>query len=139
MLNPSTADAVTNDATIKRCIALSRRWGWPALVVVNLFAWRATEPKELRKVPDPIGPQNDVFICDAARGARSIVVAWGANGSFRNRDLDVVQMLKERGHTLLCIAGYKPGVARHPLYERADSQTDEFAFVDSYKERPEMP
>ncbi len=66
MLNPSTADAAKDDPTIRRCASFARSWGYGSLEVVNLFAYRASEPKRLRQTPDPIGPANDDYLVDAA-------------------------------------------------------------------------
>lgn len=68
MLNPSVADATADDPTIRRCIRFARKWGYGSLEVVNLFAWRATDPKELRIAADPIGLDNDAEIVQAANG-----------------------------------------------------------------------
>src|SRR5688572_12745487 len=59
MLNPSTADHVVDDRTIKRCMDFARSWGHSGLEVVNLYAFRATDPDELGKQADPVGPLND--------------------------------------------------------------------------------
>jgi hypothetical protein len=78
MLNPSTADANEDDATIRRCIGFARREGCGLLEVVNLFAYRATDPAALRLADDPVGPANDHFISKAVERAALVVVAWGA-------------------------------------------------------------
>ncbi len=62
MLNPSTADADVDDPTIRRCIGFSKAWGYNALTVVNLFAWRATSPRDLCAVEDPVGPDNEAHL-----------------------------------------------------------------------------
>src|SRR5437588_2477108 len=62
MLNPSTADAINNDPTIRKCVGFARRWGCGLLQVVNLFALRATEPRVLRAAADPVGPENSRWI-----------------------------------------------------------------------------
>jgi hypothetical protein len=56
MLNPSTADEHVLDPTVKKCVKWARSWGFGALDVCNLFAWRATDPSELYHIPDPVGP-----------------------------------------------------------------------------------
>src|SRR5512135_1752078 len=68
LLNPSIADEVTNDPTSVRCERRARRWGFGGLIVTNLFALCATDPAGLRRVADPIGPENDAAILEAARG-----------------------------------------------------------------------
>jgi hypothetical protein len=78
MLNPSTADATEDDPTIRRCVGFARRERCGVLEVVNLFAFRATNPQALRSAPDPVGPANDRFIEKAVERADLIVVAWGA-------------------------------------------------------------
>lgn len=113
MLNPSTADATTDDPTIRACCEFARRWecGW--LQVVNLFAWRATDPRELASAADPIGPQNARALEEAARNADILVCAWGAHGG--PRGVEVGAWLRRDFlpyHLGLC----KDGSPRHPLY-----------------------
>ncbi len=59
MLNPSTATEVQNDPTVERCERRARALGFGAFRVTNIFAWRATDPKDMRAAPDPVGPAND--------------------------------------------------------------------------------
>ena len=118
MLNPSTADAETNDPTIRRCIAFARRWGFRRLDVGNLFAWRATDSRELRTVSDPVGPENDRRLMHLSKCADVTIVAWGAHGAYRNRDLDVLALLTGKVEHLGLT---KLGHPRHPLYLRADT------------------
>jgi Protein of unknown function (DUF1643) len=68
LLNPSTADEATNDPTSVRCERRARRWGFGGLIVTNLFAPCATDPAGLRRVADPIGPENDAVILETAQG-----------------------------------------------------------------------
>ena len=113
MLNPSTADALDDDATIRKCIGFSQRWGFGSLTVVNLFAWRSTDPKGLATARDPIGPENDLHIMTAAASAAALVVAWGGEPIARRRARDVLGMLSRRPVTHLGLtAGGQP---RHPL------------------------
>src|SRR5215469_5352787 len=83
MLNPSTADAKTDDPTIRRVMGFSTGFGCGACVVVNLYAWRATEPAELWKAADPVGPSNAHYLIEAARRAKltdaPLIAAWGAH------------------------------------------------------------
>lgn len=85
MLNPSTADASTDDHTIRKCIGFSKRWGFGGLDVVNLFALRSTDPKELLSATDPIGPDNDTYIMNAVSRCQKTVAAWGAWGVLGGR------------------------------------------------------
>lgn len=113
MLNPSTADAFKDDATICVVVGRSRRAGWGSLVIVNLFAYRATEPKALRSAADPVGPENDVHIAGAVRRAAVVVVAWGTQGAYLGRDRAVLGTLI--GRELLSVGRTKDGHPRHPL------------------------
>jgi len=97
MLNPSTADATKNDATIRRCIGFAQCWGFAAMTAVNLFAWRATHPKDLRRAVEPVGPLNDEVIRDAAGRADRVVAAWGAHGDLLGRGDAVLASLRDVG------------------------------------------
>lgn len=112
MLNPSTADADANDATIRRCVAFSRSWGYGALVVVNLFALRSTDPTALKTAVDPVGPGNDAYILAADDESEVTVAAWGAHGALFGRGREVRLALRDP-HVL---ALTKSGEPRHPLY-----------------------
>lgn len=112
MLNPSTADAQRDDPTIRRCIGFSRAWGYGALVVVNLFAFRATDQADLWRAADPIGPDADDLLRRARRG-RDVVVAWGAARGACGRATQVMGLL---GHQALCLGVTRAGGPRHPLY-----------------------
>src|SRR5689334_18589152 len=85
MLNPSTADATTDDPTIRRCFGFAQGWGFGRLEVVNLFALRATDPRELARHPDPVGPANDAHIAAALALTDQAVAAWGCGGALRER------------------------------------------------------
>lgn len=115
-LNPSTADAERDDATLRRMVSFSKSWGMGRLDVVNLFAFRATRPSQCFRVDDPVGPRNDEFIEQVTRKADLVVVAWGANGTKKGRGLEVFQKLKGWGivpHALRVLPGGHP---EHPLY-----------------------
>ena len=116
-LNPSTADAKINDATVRRCIGFAQSWGFGKLILTNLFAFRSTDPIALRDVRDPVGPYNDHWIVESSRTADLTVVAWGIHGRLHERDHDVLSQLNEPR----CLGKTKSGAPRHPLYLRADS------------------
>jgi hypothetical protein len=77
MVNPSTADAETDDATIRKLIGFGVRNRWGRLIVGNLFAFRATDVRELAAAADPIGPDNDYHLRHIIGGADLLIVAWG--------------------------------------------------------------
>ena len=117
MLNPSQADALIDDPTIKLCMAFTRAWGYSALSVRNLFAWRATYPRELQLAEDPVGPAGDVELA-AAKTADLVVAAWGAGGELMGRDQRAFELLA--GVPLHCLKVTKHGHPQHPLYVRGD-------------------
>lgn len=115
MLNPSTADDLRDDPTIRRCVGFARRWRAPAVEVVNLYALRATDPRDLFAHGAPVGPDNDAAIADAAARAQTIVVAWGAHGARDPRRVArVIELL--RGRALACLGANAGGSPRHPLF-----------------------
>lgn len=122
MLNPSTADAEQDDPTIRRCMGFARSWGHGGLVVVNLFAYRATNPAAMKGANDPVGPENDQAILAAASSAARVVCAWGTHGSFQSRDRRVAGDLLAAGIPLHALELTKDGHPRHPLYVKGDKQ-----------------
>ncbi|WP_434089542.1 DUF1643 domain-containing protein [Neopusillimonas aromaticivorans] len=111
-LNPSTADEVDDDPTIRRCIGYARDWGYGGLVMTNLFAYRATNPADMRAVAEPVGPDNDQHLLNFARDAKIVVAAWGNNGAHLGRDKSVSNLIPSL-HVLKVTAAGQPG---HPLY-----------------------
>lgn len=120
-LNPSTADETKDDPTIRRCIAFSKAWGYGAMCMTNLFAWRATDPELMKAQASPVGEgmSNDGWLKAIADAAGLIVCAWGRSGNFQQRGNEIIRLLSERGHSrklhalrLLC-DGLTP---EHPLY-----------------------
>lgn len=115
MLNPSKADEATDDATITRCMKRARPLlGFGGIVVVNLFSLRATDPRELVKHPDPVGPGNDLFIIETCQAAGLVVVAWGAHGRHLGRARDVAAMLAQARISPYCLGVTATGQPRHP-------------------------
>jgi hypothetical protein len=126
MLNPSTADAVQNDPTIRKCIGFSERLGFGGLAVVNLFAFRATRPTdligeyELLDGAGVTGPQNDVAIANAILG-RKIILAWGnVPNALKWRADGVLRFFSDR--PVYCLGTNKSGQPRHPLFLRSDTE-----------------
>ena len=116
-LNPSTADETQDDPTIRRCVAFAKAWGYSGLCMANLFAFRATDPKDMKATADPVGPDNDLWLKQSAAGAGIVVAAWGANGAYKGRDAEVLAMIDP----LHCLKLTKDGCPGHPLYLPAAS------------------
>lgn len=114
MLNPSTADEVKLDPTCSRARDYAERWGYGALIVTNVFAFRSTNPNKLRTVEDPVGPGNDAAIARAAKEASLVVCAWGNHGAFQERSSRVRELLK--GVNLHALRVNANGEPAHPLY-----------------------
>lgn len=122
LLNPSTATAERDDPTIRRCVAFARRRRAGRVVVVNLFAWRSTDPAALAAARDPVGPDNDAAIVDAARGAALVVVGWGRHGALHRRADAVAALLADAGVRARCLAINADGSPGHPLYQRSTAR-----------------
>lgn len=129
MLNPSTADAITDDPTIRRCLEFSRKWDFGGIWVVNLFAYRATDPKEMLEAHahgvDIEGPQNDRMIVQTAHECRRTIFAWGTQGHLNGRDQKVISLLSE--FNPYCLGKTKDGHPKHPLY--LDGSTKPVPFI----------
>jgi hypothetical protein len=113
-LNPSTADEVVSDPTITRCIGFARREGLAGLTMANLFAYRATDPDDMKAAPDPVGPENDVWLEQLAACHDVRVAAWGVHGAYLNRAGDV--LTRELLGPTVCFGTTMDGFPRHPLY-----------------------
>jgi len=121
LLNPSTADEVQDDPTIRRCIGYAKAWGYAGLVLGNIFALRSTDPKALYTAADPVGPDNDVWLARIAHEAGGrIVCGWGAHGAYRDRGRQAVEWLRASGIEPLALKLTGAGQPGHPLYLRAD-------------------
>lgn len=121
MLNPSTADASRDDPTIKRCVGFAKAWGFGGLAVVNLFAFRATSPDDMKAAADPVGPDNDRHIRRWAEQAGGVVAAWGTHGVHRGRDREVRALLGRVGVSVSHLGLTNGGHPKHPLYLPAAS------------------
>ena len=113
-LNPSTADARLDDPTIRRCVGFAKAWGFNAVDMINLFAFRATSPDDMLAQEDPEGPDNDDWILDTVANAGLVVAAWGTSGHHRRRDRRVCELLDSVDLHVLRIT--KDGHPAHPLY-----------------------
>lgn len=124
-LNPSTADEQRNDPTVRRCIGFARSWGFGVFHMLNVFAYRATDPREMYQADDPIGASNDEWLLRIAHRADLVVAAWGTHGAHLGRGEEVRQLLA--GVELHHLGLTKDGHPRHPLYLRADSTPERWA------------
>lgn len=123
MLNPSTADATSDDPTIRRCRGFARRLGFARLVVVNLFALRSTDPAEIDRAQDPVGRDNDDHIYLQTKDARMVIAAWGVPQSARvEQRADAVTRTLALTRDVHALGLSKDGHPRHPLYLRGDSE-----------------
>jgi Uncharacterized protein conserved in bacteria len=126
MLNPSTADASIDDPTIRSCVRLARCHGYGSFEVVNLFAWRATDPDELVGENDPVGPDNDRIISAAVARCDMIVCAWGAHRSADRRARIVWEIVTAVRQSAFCFGVTKSGSPKHPLYIKTGTPLQSF-------------
>lgn len=113
LLNPSTANAQADDATLRRVMSFTRREGYSKLDILNLFAFRSKKPADLRRAGDAIGPENNTYIRQAVARADKIIIGWGEHGRFQERDRAVLSLLPP---VLWSFGTTKGGSPRHPLY-----------------------
>jgi len=125
MVNPSTADAETDDPTIRKVKGFAQRMGASRVIVGNLFAFRATDVKALNTAADPVGPYGGSYLRNIMREADIVVVAWGASAKLpprlRSRWMQVVELAETYGIPLMCLGTAKDGHPLHPCmigYER---------------------
>ena len=123
-LNPSTADEVEDDPTIRRCVDYAKRWGYGALCMVNLFAYRETDPNVMKAQVRPVGADNDRWLLACAKDAGIVVAAWGTHGTHLQRDQAVKQLLVGK---LSCLGQTKGGHPKHPLFIKADVKPCSYA------------
>lgn len=118
LLNPATGDTEQRHRpTLERCIARSRAAGHTGLVVVNLFAFRDTDPRNLRTARDAVGPSNDEVLRVMTSAGAQTIAAWGASGRLNGRSAQVGPLLDSP----MCLGTTRRGEPRHPLYVAADT------------------
>lgn len=127
MLNPSTATEVQNDPTVERCERRARTLGFGAFRVTNIFAWRATDPRDMKAAADPVGPENNAAILDSATNwigsdTDRIVCAWGTHGAHLDQGAHVAGLLRGTDRALFVLGVTKAGHPQHPLYISYDRQ-----------------
>lgn len=116
MLNPSTATEIQNDPTVERCERRARALGFGAFRVCNIFAWRDTDPRQMRKAAEPIGSENNQAITEACIWADRIICAWGTHGEHLGRGPQVETLMRATGRPLHHLGLSKAGHPKHPLY-----------------------
>ena len=129
-LNPSTADAREDDPTIRRCIGFAKNWGFGGIYMLNLFAFRATSPKELKKADNPIGPRNNKFLIGHIKHNGLNIACWGVQGSFMNREKTVIGLLGR--NNLSCLGLTQTGHPKHPLYLKKDTKVIGYRRIEQW-------
>ncbi|MAJ27377.1 MAG: hypothetical protein CME52_06025 [Halieaceae bacterium] len=127
-LNPSTATARSNDATVRKCVSLARSWGFSGITMANLFAIRCRYPQILSTHRDPVGPENDQVLMTVIGGAQTVVAMWGNQG-LKGYGLGARRdsyALSLHNHWQ-CIGITMHGAPRHPLYAAKTSALIPFA------------
>lgn len=111
-LNPSTADGLEDDPTIRRLVGFAEAWGYGRFDIINLFALRSKDPAVLRDHPDPVGPDNHQFIVAACDSKLLTIAMWGKGGEYRQQARFIERLFPE----LMCFGKNKDGSPKHPLY-----------------------
>lgn len=115
-LNPSTADENQLDPTLRRIASFTRKFGANSFVMLNLFAFRATDPRDMKMEDDPVGDLNDMAICGECQKASKIVLAWGTHGNHLGRDSAVIDLIREFKDKTFVLRKTSKGFPAHPLY-----------------------
>ena len=120
-LNPSTADEQQLDPTLRRIRGFCISHDFNCFYMLNIFAFRATDPKVMKVEKDPAGPDNDMWLKDISDRCQLIVACWGVHGSHNGRSEEVISLLKGHGKTLKCLGRTREGYPSHPLYLPKDA------------------
>jgi hypothetical protein len=123
LLNPSTADATTDDPTLRRCQGYAEQWGYGRVELVNLFALRSTDPDQLYEHDNPVGPENNQYLQDVCEDADKVIVAWGNHGTLDGRGDTVTELLDTDLYALDVTNQEQP---THPLYQPRDTDLELF-------------
>ena len=117
-LNPSTADESQLDPTLRRIRGYTQREGYDGFIMLNLFAYRATLPEDMKAAKDPVGSDNDRWLVECAERCGKVVAAWGGHGAHLDRATHVCRLLKK--FELVCLTRLGDGSPGHPLYLKKD-------------------
>lgn len=115
-LNPSTADEVVNDPTVFRCQKRAKSLAFSGMHMLNIFAYRDTDPKGMKKALDPIGQDNDNTLIEVCKRSVKIVCCWGNHGVYLERSSHVRKLLTPFADKIYCLGLNKNGEPKHPLY-----------------------
>lgn len=126
MLNPSTADAEVDDATIRSCIRLAKGMGYGSFEVVNIFGLRATDPAELAKADDPLGPLNERIVSAAIDRCDIVILAWGAHQMAARKATFLIGHIRARKPAVYCLGKTKAGAPKHPLYIKSGTPLEAY-------------
>ncbi len=128
MLNPSTADALVDDATIRALTRLLTPLGYGGVEVINLFALRSTDPAALMAADDPVGPMNDYNIIESLKRRPTVICAWGAHKFVvqSKRGIEVLQLVKAFNLVPQCFGTTKSGAPKHPLYLKTGTKLEPY-------------
>lgn len=124
-LNPSTADERIDDPTIRRCIGFAKQWGFGGMVMLNAFAYRATDPKVMKEQAEPIGEWNDEAIHAVTRLCGKVICCWGNHGTWMNRNERLHEILPNLACHLGQTKTYQP---KHPLYLSSNTEPSDIWF-----------
>ena len=126
MLNPSIADGKEDDPTIWACVQFAKNLGSGGLTVVNLVAYRATDPEGLNYVDDPVGPENFRYIKDVCKSsdAELVICAWGSKlpKARKNAGQEMIKILKHWGIIPFALKLNEDFNPRHPLYIKRNTE-----------------
>lgn len=127
LLNPSTADAIKPDPTLKKCIGFAKRWGYDGVLLVNLFAFRTSKPVQLKKASEPVNDvpgANNGYIAAAVTKAEQVICGWGNHGNYLNRSEVVRHQLRLEfpGKAFHLGPLTKSGEPGHPLYIKYEAE-----------------
>ncbi len=111
-LNPSTADEINDDPTMRRCIRFAKDLGYGTFIMGNIFGYRSTDPKKLKQIKNPVGPRNNHWLRKLHKDADMTIAAWGTHGEYLDRGNEVYRLLDG----LYCLKITKNGFPSHPLY-----------------------
>lgn len=129
-VNPSTADASKNDATIRKDIGFAKVNGWRRIIKGNVFSYRATDVRALRTAPDPVGPDNAEHLRQIIADADMLVPCWGSRAKVPrelHRHIDALRdLLLASGKPVMAFGFAASGDPLHPLMLPYDTRLVRF-------------